>query len=176
MKTKYKELKSNLGSGNTIFVGSSNDMFCENYPKEWVYKTLEHCNKFDNKYLFQTKNPKHLLEFKDYYPDVGKVCITAESNRHYPTIMGKALPPDLRLFFTLAFVEPMITIEPIMDFDLIEFVALLKKSEPYQINIGADSCGHNLPEPSKEKTIEFIEELKKFTNVYLKSNLGRIIK
>lgn len=34
-----------------------------------------------------------------------------------------------------------------MDFDLKEFVTLLKISNPVQINIGADSGSNNIPEP-----------------------------
>ena len=33
-----KELKTNLGSGNTIFVGSSCDMWAESVPVEWINK------------------------------------------------------------------------------------------------------------------------------------------
>ena len=41
------ELKSDLGTGNFIFVGSSCDMFAENIPDEWVIETLDYCKKFD---------------------------------------------------------------------------------------------------------------------------------
>jgi len=35
-----KELKTDLGSGNFIFVGSSCDMWAENIPDKWIFKTL----------------------------------------------------------------------------------------------------------------------------------------
>ena len=53
-----KELKTNLGEGNFIFVGSSNDLFAKNIPAEWVLKTFDYCDKFNNRYFFQSKNPK----------------------------------------------------------------------------------------------------------------------
>ena len=60
-----KELKTDLGTGNFIFVGSSCDMFAEDIPDKWITLTLQHCEKFGgNKYLFQTKNPKRVLQFK----------------------------------------------------------------------------------------------------------------
>ena len=48
-----KELKTDLGKGNFIFVGSSCDMFANDINSDWIIKTIEHCAKYpDNKYLF----------------------------------------------------------------------------------------------------------------------------
>ena len=56
-----KELKTDLGKDNFIFVGSGCDMFAESIPDEWIKKTLKHCGLYeDNQYLFQTKNPKNI--------------------------------------------------------------------------------------------------------------------
>ena len=70
----------------------------------------------------------------------------------------------------------MITIEPIMDFDIFVMIEKIKEVSPFQVNIGADSGYNNLPEPSKEKILELILELEKFTTVFRKSNLGRLLK
>ena len=67
-----------------------------------------------------------------------------------------------------------VTIEPIMDFDLDEMVKLIRKCEPVQVNIGSDSKGNNLPEPSKKK-IEDLIDLLNFTKVKLKDNLRRLM-
>jgi hypothetical protein len=67
--------------------------------------------------------------------------------------------------------ETMITIEPIMDFDLTKMLRIIHMAEPSQVNIGADSGNNHLPEPPKEKVIELISELQKFTTVYQKKNL-----
>ena len=69
----------------------------------------------------------------------------------------------------------MISIEPIMDFELVEFSMMIRNIHPDYVSIGADSQGHNLSEPSKEKTMELIEGLKTFTEVKIKDNLKRII-
>ncbi|MFX1295603.1 MAG: hypothetical protein ACFFD2_12230, partial [Promethearchaeota archaeon] len=82
--------------------------------------------------------------------------------------------PFVRFFYMPNF--QYITIEPIMDFDLNKFVQLIKVSYPKQINIGADSGNNHLPEPSKEKILELISELKKFTIVHKKKNLNRLLK
>ena len=70
----------------------------------------------------------------------------------------------------------MVTIEPIMDFDLEVFYDWIRDARPAWVNIGADSKGHKLPEPSKEKIEALITELKKFTEVRIKPNLSRLIK
>ncbi len=172
-----KELKTNLGEGNFIFVGSGTDMFAEDVPKEWIIKVLEHCKRYNNTYLFQTKNPRRLNEFFRYFVlDLnGMVGITLETNRgtnsNAPSTYKRAK------VFKDIFVETetFVTIEPIMDFDLDNLVGMIEEIKPKFVNIGADSKGHKLPEPSPEKIKELIKELEKFTKVNLKENLKRLI-
>jgi len=45
---------------------------------------------------------------------------------------------------------------------------------PQQVNIGADSMGKKLPEPSPQKVEELINELDVFTTVKRKANLKRL--
>ncbi len=170
-----KELKTDLGKDNFIFVGSSCDMFAENIPYEWIDKTVEYCNKFNNKYLFQTKNPINIKD--NYLPNDSVVCVTVESNRIYPELWNKAPSPNKRISgFDQLKEAKFITIEPILDFDIEIMIHLMKLLWPIQINIGADSGGNNLPEPPKEKILELISELEKFTKVKQKKNLKRLLK
>jgi len=91
--------------------------------------------------------------------------------------MGNAPKPNVRSEALSGFLYPkMVTIEPILDFDLEPFVEMLKLINPEWINIGADSKGHKMPEPSKEKVLALIEELKLFTDVKIKKNLNRLIR
>lgn len=183
-----KELETNLGQDNTIFIGSSCDMFADNIPNEWLYQILGHCEDYlDNTYLFQTKNP---LRFQYINPYDGlnvhwskRVIIgtTIETNRSYDVgweyHVSNAPEPIERFEWlekTQAY-HKMISIEPIMDFDLNIIINWLKRIKPKFISIGADSKNHDLPEPDKEKTLCLIEELKKFTEVKIKDNLNRII-
>lgn len=171
------ELKTNLGRGNYIFVGSSNDLFAKGIPSEWIQMTIDHCNKFDNKYLFQSKNPERINEFK--LPANSIVCTTIETNRVFPEIMNNCPYPEDRAkaMETLSSSVPtFVTIEPIMDFDLEELVKLIRKCNPVQVNIGSDSGGNNLPEPDKSKITELIVELNRFTKIDQKRNLGRIMR
>ena len=171
-----KELKTDLGSGNTIFVGSSCDLFAEDIDLSWIIATLQYCCKFDNTYLFQTKNPERMAFYHKYFPEKTKLCTTIETNRIYPNYMGNTPEPEMRAIQMTQFIkwDAFVTIEPIMDFDLYELVKLIKLCHPQQVNIGADSGNNHLPEPSKEKILALIEELKKFTVIDQKRNLKRL--
>ena len=165
------ELKTDLKQGNFIFVGSSCDMFAEGIKNEWIKTILDCCMLFDNKYLFQSKNPDRFYDF--HFPKETMLATTIESNRDY----GFSKAPELikRAEKISIYPKTMVTIEPIMDFDLYDFLSILEKAKAQQINIGANSRRNiKLPEPPKEKILALIEELKKFTKVYLKPNLRRL--
>lgn len=174
-----KEMKTDLGSGNYIFVGSSCDMWADDIPNDWILNTLTKCNWYDNKYLFQTKNPARLF---NYVNDINRefiICTTIETNRWYPE-MGKTVSPLKRAVdmkhLMMQGIKTMLTIEPILDFDLKYFVQLIKSINPESVNIGADSGRNNLPEPSWEKVVHLIWELEKFTTITQKKNLKRLKK
>ncbi len=167
-----KELKTDLGKDNFIFVGSSNDMFTVDF--EWTQKVLNHCNKFDNKYFFQSKNTFAFQNKALNFPENSVFCTTMETNRWYPEIMGNCMTIHDRAYYMKK--NNYITIEPMLDFDLYGFPEILKFCEPKQINIGADSGNNGLPEPPKGKILELISELEKFTIVKQKKNLKRLLK
>lgn len=176
-KLDEKQLKSFGKEPKYIFVCAQNDLFADEVAYLDILAILKHCRENKgHKYLFQTKNTFNLTNFKfqDLFPIDSIICTTIETNRKYKEFMGNSDTPMNRAFYL-----PMnnyITIEPIMDFDLNDFVSLLKQANPKQINIGADSGNNNLPEPSKEKILQLIEELEKFTKVVKKKNLNRLLK
>ena len=181
------EMKTNLGAGNFIFVVAQSDLFAEGVSDKIIRQILEYCANFENKYLFQTKNPRRLLDFEYELEWLDFVlCTTIETNRVYPGIMKDCPPPkeranlmnDICHEFGFGFPNKKlyVTIEPIMDFDLKEMTLLIEDCLPTQVNIGADSGNNNLPEPSKEKILALISELEKFTKVKQKSNLARLLK
>jgi len=170
-----KELKQDLGEGNFIFVGSSTDMFADGLSSEWIIKTLEHCKEYPkNTYLFQTKNPRRLQYFLSYIPKDSILGLTLETNKENNCDNAPGRRERSEWMETYSYLRTMVTIEPIMDFDLIPFAEMIKKINPESVNIGADSKGHNLPEPSSEKIGELIEELSQFAKVNLKDNLKRL--
>ena len=176
-----KELKTDLGKGNFIFVGSSCDMFASDIPFEWILETLWHCKMYpENKYLLQTKDADRLSAAFQVLDSQFYICTTLETNRVYAGIMNNSPAVIDRVlgFASIPTEHKFITIEPIMDFDLAEFVAMIKRCNPIQVNIGADSSPkrNRLPEPPKEKILALISELEKFTTVVQKKNLARLLK
>lgn len=175
-----KELKTDLGKGNFIFVGSSCDMFAEDIPGKWIVKVLDYCDRFDNRYLFQTKNPERFNEFiyNKVINEKSVFCTTIESNRWYKDIMKNSPSPFDRIasvYDISCAIDTYVTIEPIMDFDLELMIDIIHACNPTQVNIGADSGKNGLPEPSKEKLLQLIEGLQEFTTIAKKSNLKRLL-
>jgi DNA repair photolyase len=182
------ELRKPFGvCGATIFVCDSTDLFAPKVRKNWVFAVFDKAVKVSgmgNRLLWHTKNPARFFELlSEYMEDVDNnvfvdddaLCVTVESNRTYKDTF--APPPLERLNALQRWAgDRMITIEPIMDFDLDIFLKLIKNCKPDQVNIGADSGRNNLPEPPKEKILELIAELEKFTRVFQKKNLGRLLK
>jgi len=173
-----RELGANLGSGNTIFVCDSIDLFAPDIPVSWLEKVVVKTQFApDNTYLWHTKNPGRatgadgvwLCPNPDYI-----LCATIESSRNY---LDTKAPSMMERFEGLARFDSrrMITVEPVMDFDTPYFAREIIACRPEQVNIGADSGHNGLPEPTPDELAEFIEELRPFTKVYLKSNLKRLL-
>ena len=81
-----KELLKIRGKGKIIFVGHLGDMFCQDVPSEIIKRILHHCQKFDNIYILQTKNPQRFEEFIDILPQNSILLITLETNRNYKSL------------------------------------------------------------------------------------------
>ncbi len=169
-------LQDDLGKGKFIFICSGCDLFYPEVPREWIQQIWEHTQKYPkNQYLWHTKNPWSLASLiEPQKRDVA--CVTIESNRSYPSI-SKAPFPIERIKWLKEWEGPrMITIEPIMDFDIDIFSGMILSANPIQVNIGADSGRNNLPEPSAEKITELINHLEKYNlKVHQKKNLTRLL-
>jgi hypothetical protein len=173
-----KQLNRSLSMKDTIFVCAQNDLFAEGNEFE-IADVLGECLSYKNKrnkYYFQTKNPAGFCGWE--YPKNSVFCITLETNRDLGReVMGYAPIPAERVkaFAGFKAEHKQITVEPVMRYDLDEFVAMIKSCNVEQVNIGADSGKNGLPEPSWQEMHELITELHNFTKiVHLKSNLSRI--
>lgn len=184
MRLEQKELQTKLGSGKFIFVGSSTDMWSYPVESSWIAQVLDRCLSYpDNKYLFQSKSPKRFLEFLEHplmaLTDNLVFATTIETNRDISDF-SKADSIEERVAAMIRLRElgykVMITIEPVMQFDFAELVAMLRQIAPFQVNIGSNSNkAVKLPEPTRDELVALIGELKTFTNVHLKSNSDRIL-
>lgn len=171
------EFDVNYGTGKTIFMENCNDLWANTVPQEFISKIVMHALKWpENNYVWQTKNPARYLTMDALLPNNSLFGCTIETNRHYEWV-SKAPSPEERYIHMKALDQrKFITIEPIMDFDLDVLPVWIKEIGPEFVNIGADSKGHNLPEPSKKKVVSLIEGLKYYgIEIREKHNLERLI-
>jgi len=172
-----REMTTKLGSDNFIFVGSSCDAFAEAIPDRWIDQMLSCCRLYpNNKYLFQSKNPMRFALWLDLFPPLTLLGTTIESNFN---LLGCSKTPIVfERYQAMAQIDKpkMISIEPIMDFDLETIVNWMQEIQPEFISIGADSSNNNLPEPSPDKIRALIEALQDITEVKVKDNLTRLMK
>ena len=172
-----KDLMTDLGEGNFIFVCHTCDLFAKDVSGEWIMKVLKQLRVYPkNRYLLQSKNPRRFVAYKDSFPKHVLLGTTIETNRDI--VKSKAPPVTERALWLGQLrdqgFEIMITIEPIFDFDLESMITIIGLAKPKWVNIGADSKGHGLPEPSKEKIMYLVKALQEKTDVKLKRNLERI--
>jgi DNA repair photolyase len=168
------EMRTNLGQGNFIFVGSSTDMWLA--IADWILSTLGHCRQYPlNRYLFQSKAPDKFQLYLDFLPPDYILGTTIETNRDYEVTLAPT--PEARMLTMLNLPRPkMVSIEPIMDFDVDILIDWIKQIKPEFVSIGADSKGHHLPEPPADKIQSLIEALREVTTVKIKNNLNRLYK
>jgi DNA repair photolyase len=174
-----KELRTDLGQYGFIFVCSGCDLFHRDVADAWIGRIVDYTKVFDNRYLWHTKNPQRYLNWRESFGNNDVLCVTIETNFHIPEIMGNAPAPEKRANAIAALPEKykrMVTVEPIMKFNLKEFSYMILCTQPDQVNIGADSGNNRLPEPTSREAKNLIRVLERYTKVVLKNNLNRIMK
>lgn len=165
------------GHDKTIFLEHQNDLLADEIPLSWVRRILAHANTWpDNDYVLQTKNPARYRDVLDRLPPRCLLGCTIETNR---TVEGlsRALPPaDRASAMSLYSWSKFVTIEPILDFDVPEFVAMIRAIGPEFVNIGADSKDHGLAEPTRDKVMELAAALTAAgITIRKKINLERLV-
>lgn len=175
-----KRLKDDLTipEGFVLFVCSCYDLFGHWVKKEWISQILEKCRQYpQTTFLFQTKNPIRFKEFLKEIPEQSILGVTLETNRSPP--YTNAPRPEARYFWFLELVwsRKMVSIEPVIDFDLEKFVSWIMRLQPEFVSIGADSDPDQnvLLEPDEWKIFDLIEALMSITEVRLKKNLDRLL-
>ena len=175
---KHPERLNRIPSSKIVFVCGDGDIsWCKD--KEYVLKIIErireHNRRCPNKiYYFQSKAPSYFEDFLDYFPENVYLLTTLETNRDegYEKI-SKAPKPSERFkqFIKLEYPRKILTIEPIMDFNLDIFVEWVRTISPKMVYIGYNSKPKQvkLPEPPLQKTLKLKRELEKFTKVILKT-------
>ncbi len=171
------------GFGHPIFfIEHCNDLFAENVPAEWIERVFAQCRKYPEvEFVFQSKNAKRLLEFEFTMPFKTIIGTTVESDMDHD-IYGVKVQPVLSRLESIGNIvgtsKTFVTIEPILRMrDPSAFALAISEANPSFVNIGADSKGTGLIEPSKDQVLELIEALKSHgVTIRKKTNLERLLK
>jgi hypothetical protein len=150
-----------------IFTCANSDItFCPtHYLEEIIAKIKKESGKT---FLIQSKNPRTFNRVS--FPDNVILGTTIETNRDkLCKAIATAPPPSQRYEDFLKIKHPlkikhslkMVTIEPVMDFDLNVMVKWMKDIKPCMIWLGYNSKKGHLPEPKLEKVRELHWELSK---------------
>jgi len=172
----HEERLNEFPKSGIVFVVSMGDLWGTWVPDKWIIKILEAIQPYSKRegliFFFETKNPERYLDFVDIIPPNSILSTTIETNRDYE--VSKAPIPFERyiaiIHDDLSMFDKHVSIEPIMDFDHEVLLRWIIDIKPKLVSIGYNNYGEELPEPSVEKTLKLINELKKFTEVEKKKD------
>lgn len=163
--------------GEFLFFPSMGDP-CFAMP-DYFRKMLAYTNKYlFRTFLIQTKNPSFFGAYR--FPPNVILGITLETNQVFfydnPSQyydynqISKAPAPYHRYidFKRVNHPRKMVTVEPILSFDLFKFVNWIADIKPQIVYVGYDNHNCKLPEPLLADTEKLIEELRRFTEVRVK--------
>jgi DNA repair photolyase len=181
---KADELHVGYGSRDgvpkTIFIEHTHDLFADGVDGQWVSLILSHCRQTPyNQYVFQTRNTARAAKWESSLPAGCMLGTTIETNRKAP---GLAPHPKHRAMGLMRelyneTVTRFVTIEPILDFDVPYMLELIEIVRPAFLNIGADSKGCGLEEPSADKVLDLIHGINAMgIEIRQKTNLERLLK
>jgi len=130
-----------------------------------VFQAMKLDKKADRTWFVQSKNPRCFEKYLKFLPENTYLLTTLETNRDegYDEV-SKAPKPSRRYkdFLELKWNRKLVTIEPIMDFDLDIFTQWVLRIKPKAVFIGYNSHPKSVPllEPEKRKTWQLIHNLK----------------
>jgi hypothetical protein len=164
---KHSERLKKIPSADTVFVAGNGDIsFSDpNYIFKIIDSIIKHNQRCPHKkYYFQSKKPEYFEQFIPYFPSNVKLVTTLETNRDqdYEEVSRAPVPSErYKQFLSLDYPRKVVTIEPVMNFDLEVFSSWIKEIDPEYVWLGFNSRPRQvqLPEPSYEKLIGFAETL-----------------
>ena len=184
--------------GSRIFCGSATDMW--RAPVDCIRKVLEFCLKQEEEneieWLFQTKYPNSVSRWIQHLPRNSMIGVTLETNRSYDKRISRAPSPTSRAYAMKSLLDLwtkhylhhglsisyspriMVSIEPIMEFDLEPFVDMIRSLETEYVSIGVDTQGafleHDIELVKMPNLTTLAERLGEFTQVKIKPNVLRV--
>lgn len=158
----HPERLARIPSADIVFVCGNGDIaFCEpGYLGRIVEAITNHRGRKAKDFYLQSKQPSCLKPFVETLPENVILVTTLETNRDdgYGEVSKAPKPSErFRQFIDLDYPRKVVTIEPVMDFDVKTFAAWIIRIKPEYVWLGLNSRNARLklPEPSPEKLREF---------------------
>jgi len=150
---------SKIPNEKIIFVCADGDITfaSESFMKK-VFEAMRNDTRKDRLFFVQSKNPSCLEQYLKLLPENTFLLTTLETNRDkdYHKVSNAPRPSKrYRDFLDLKWDKKIVTIEPIMDFDLDLFSKMIISINPQAVFIGYNSHPKSvpLPEPTWDKFI-----------------------
>lgn len=159
-----------------IFVQAMGEIYHPHVKRDDRRLIYAHCRRFDNPYLIVTKFPNRIEEDLKWLPWKTIVGTTIETNKGKLVQKYSRAPIPYTRFYALSTLKwglKMVSIEPILTFDVRTLAGWIELIHPEFVAIGANSYRKlQLPEPKKETVVEFVNKILHVTEVRLKKNLN----
>lgn len=164
----HPERLTKIPSSDIVFVcGNADISFCDpDYTRQIVEAIKQHNRRCPHKiYYFQSKRPEYFGQFLTDFPGNVILVTTLETNRDdgYQLVSKAPVPSErFKQFMNLEYSRKVVTIEPLLDFDVKVFVERILLIKPEYVWIGFNSRPNqvSLPEPSNKKVLAFIRNLR----------------
>jgi hypothetical protein len=165
----HEDRLDKIPSAAVVFVcGNADISFCDpDFTRKIIERIVQHNIRCPEKtYFFQSKSPSCFEPFLREFPANVILLTTLETNRDqdYAAISKAPLPSErYRQFKALDYPRKVVTIEPVMDFDLPLFAGWIEDLRTEYVWLGVNSKPQSviLPEPSPQKLQQFVERLAK---------------
>jgi hypothetical protein len=141
--------------------------FCKS---EWMQQILARIRQLsDRTFLIQSKNPSVFGNYR--FPTNVLLGTTIETNRDdlYEGISNAPLPSQRCKVMLKLRDRKIVTIEPVLDFDVEIMAEWVRKIKPETCYVGYDSKRNYLPEPELAKVEALMQKLKETTSVRAKT-------
>lgn len=157
---------SKIPDSKIVFICGNGDIsYCDPaFVRQIIEAITSRKRKEKQDFYLQSKKPEFLKPYLKSLPDNVIVVTTLETNRDEGyALVSKAPPPTERFKHFIALDHPrkVLTIEPVMDFDVDVFTNWVLRIKPEYIWLGYNSHEKSvkLPDPSPEKLQDFVARL-----------------
>lgn len=163
---EHPERLGKIPSAPIVFVCGNGDIsFCPiDYARKIVASIRQH-DRPDKTFYLQSKRPAYFEPLLSELPDNVVLVTTLETNRNkgYEAISKAPRPFDrYQQFKRLDYSRKVVTVEPVLDFDVRVFASWMKVIEPEYVWLGYNSRPRSvdLPEPTREKLQAFVQAMR----------------